>query len=441
MAGTSRLTEWWPGFGGRLLDASLQPIVKSGVLATVFERRSAAVMARVQNFRRFLVIPDRHIGDAILAQSALTAIRDFFPDAVVDFVVNRTAAPVIEGNPEASRILPLFTGGRSLPASELAAVRRVIRKGHYDLCISLDAFVTPADFADDSQPFISIIAHGPAMLRNNCSRPASINHICVQEYRFVHELLSRVARPVSGEEFVGVETRYSDQAIAQAGEFVQSAGIGASTPVVMFNPDAASIYCMMPFEFQAPLLARIVRDAPRGTVVLVGEGHTAVGFGERLRRSLPPSLGAPVRIVPRHLPLDTYGAVIDRADLFASADTGPLHLAASRRVARSGRHRFRNRTAVLSWFGATVPRMSGYDSMQRGFLPSNQDAPSWSYQAGSRCRNITCLDKMMKTCRTVRCFEDVDVDGLAARVASHLHGGRRRVRELPLMGLTGRAAP
>ncbi len=433
MAGTSRLTEWWPGFGGRLLDASLQPLVRSGLLTALFERQLAPVMTRVRNFRRFLVIPDRHIGDAILAQAALTAIRDYFPDASVDFIVNRTAAPVIEGNREATRVLPLFTGGRRIPAPELDALRRIIRDGRYDLCIGLDAFVDPRDLSDGPLPFISIRSHGPAMLHNNCSHPAVVNHICVQEYQFVRELLGMVAEPVRPGGFAGVETRYSDRAIADAAQFLRSAGISGSTRMVMFNPDAASIYCMMPFEFQAPLLGAVVRDAPTDTVVVLGEGHTAAGIGHRLRAALPPKLRERVHLLPRATSLGAYGAVVDRADVFVSADTGPLHLAASRRVARHGGHRFRNATAVLSWFGATVPRMSGYDSMQRGFLPSNQEAPSWCYQAGSRCRNITCLDKMMKTCRTVRCFEEVDVDGLAAQVVAYLRHGRRR--QLPTVSL------
>jgi len=120
--------------------------------------------------------------------------------------------------------------------------------------------------------------------------------------------------------------------------------------------------------------------------------------------------------------LDVYAAVLDYADVFITGDTGPLHLAAARRYARSGSHRFRNRTAVLSLFGATISRMSGYDSSQAGYLAANQDAPSWCYVAASPCRNVTCLNKCFKTCRTVRCFEGANVADLAALVLAHLDG-------------------
>jgi hypothetical protein len=97
-----------------------------------------------------------------------------------------------------------------------------------------------------------------------------------------------------------------------------------------------------------------------------------------------------------------------------------MHLAAARKLSRSGRHDFRNRTAVLSIFGATPARMSGYDSVQPGYLPANQDAPSWSYTAGSPCRNISCLNKIFKTCRFVHCFDDVDAEALACLIEDHL---------------------
>src|ERR1035437_7399663 len=128
-AGTSRLTEMLPVLGAQLLDHSIRPIAGSRVLSALFARRNRTIMRRVKTFRRLLVVPDIHIGDAVLAQSALTAIRDYFPDATIDFVVNRTAAAVIEGNPEVTRVIPLFANTQFPSPAEVRAVRRIIRHG------------------------------------------------------------------------------------------------------------------------------------------------------------------------------------------------------------------------------------------------------------------------------------------------------------------------
>lgn len=420
-AGTSRLTDAFPAFGARFLDATVRPLLGNGALAATFVRRNRTIMRRVKAFRRFLVIPDVHIGDGVLTQPALTAVRDFFPDAEVDYVVNRTVAPLVEGHPDATRVLPIFHGGIYPQPADVAALREIIRTGRYDLCLGFSSLLEPEEQADPAQPFISVMSNGAQIVRNE-SDPVVINHFSYQDYVFVRGVLGMVARPVREERYPGTRTSFSDETIAEAGRFAAEAGLVPGAPVVMFNPDGASPFTIMPFEGQAELLSRIARGAPADTTILIGAGHTVAGMGQRLADALPAGLPVRARLVPTHVPLPVYAALIDRADVFVTGDTGPLHLAAARRHSRSGAHRFRNRTAVLSFFGATMPRMSGYASSQPGFLPASQDAPSWCVLAGSRCHNITCLNKLYKTCREVRCFEHLDVAALAGVAVAHLAG-------------------
>jgi ADP-heptose:LPS heptosyltransferase len=419
--GTSRFTDHFPVFGARLLDSMILPVAGSRTLSAMFERRNRKIMKRVGAFRRFLVIPDVHIGDAVMTQSALTALRDFFPDAEIDYVINRTVAQLIEGNPDATRVIPIFSGAQFPSSADIETLRAIIREGHYDLCLSFSSFLDKQDLVERGRPFVNFMTHTATMLRNE-GDPAQINHFSYQHYQFVRGLLSSVARPIRGEGYQGVRTTNTDEAIGQASRFVTEAGLSQGAPVIMVNPDGASRFSVMPFENQAALLERLVTDTTSDTTILLGAGHTYEGIGKRLVETVPARLRSKFRIIPPSMPLEVYSALMDFADVFITGDTGPLHLAAARRYSRSGHHQFRNHTAVLSLFGATPPRMSGYDSIQRGYLPANQDAPSWCYVAGSPCRNITCLNKYFKTCRTVRCFEHVDVAGLATLVTSHIKG-------------------
>jgi ADP-heptose:LPS heptosyltransferase len=424
-AGTSRLTDLFPVFGARLLDTTVRQTYGSRAVVAMFARRNRKEVKRVRTFRRFLMIPDIHIGDAVMSQAWLMALRDFFPNAEIDYVVNRTVAPLIEGNPDATRILPLFGGGAFPTATDIANLRTLITEGRYDLCLCACTFLEPHDVAGPSQPFLHFVTHGPAILRNERDS-TQINHFSHQGYQFVRDLLSTVAPAVRAGHFAGVRTTYTDAVIEESRRFAAAVGLTGDGPVVMLNPDTASPFTLPPFESQATLLRGIAEGVERDCAILVGAGHTAAGIGDRLVTSLPEALRARVRIIPPDLPLAVYSALIDYADVFISGDTGPLHLAAARRYSRSEGYQFRNRTAVLSIFGATTPRMSGYDSFQPGYLPANQDAPSWCYQAGSPCRNITCLNKMFKTCATVRCFEEVDTKALAALVIRHLQESRTK---------------
>jgi ADP-heptose:LPS heptosyltransferase len=422
-AGSSWLTDAFPHLGARLLDATVQSVGGSRPLVALCTRRSRGIARRMRAFRRFLVIADIHIGDALIAQSALTALRDFFPDAEIDFAVNRAVAPLIEGFPDATRVLAIFQGGELPAAPDVVALRDTVGTGRYDLCVNCSPFISREDVADPRQPFLNFASHGAAILRNE-KDASRINHFGHEAYRFVRSALGTVARPVREERFPGIRTTYSDAAIDGAARFGTSVGLSPTAPVVMYNPDTASRFTLVPFDVQAELLRGIAERAPTTTTILLGAGHSVAGIGERLLAGLPRAVQGRVRIVPPSMPLDTYAALIDFADAFVSGDTGPLHLAAARRYARSGRHQFRNRTAVLSIFGATPPRMSGYDSVRPGYLAANQDAPSFCYQAVSPCRNITCVGKLFKTCATPRCFEHVDVDRLASQVAGHLHSLR-----------------
>ena len=135
---------------------------------------------------------------------------------------------------------------------------------------------------------------------------------------------------------------------------------------------------------------------------------------------MPEKERARITVVPSSLSLDAYGALIDLADVYIAADTGPMHMAAARKVSRSGKHLFKNKTFVISIFGATNPRMSGYDSENPLFPAANQDAPSRVYVSQSPCRNISCMNKLAKTCKKVRCFASLDTGRIIADIQAYL---------------------
>ncbi len=389
-------------------------------MSKLLARSNSQELKKVQKFNKILVIPDTHIGDTVMMQAASTALRDFFPSAEIHYVTNKVATPLVEGNPEISKFIPLFSGGLFPSQKDIDTLSEITRTGNYDLCLNLCAFIQNKDLATPQTAVIHLVSHTPTIIRNE-DDPSKINHFLYQCYRFVRDTLSTVAQPIRPDHLAGVRTTYSDSTIEQAHQSASALGLTAQNRVIMINPDTACDFTLLPFERQSELLHRI---SEMDATILLGAGHTAQGIGQRLIERLPQTSRKKVTIIPPELPLEVYSVLIDSADIFVTGDTGPMHIAASRRYSKSGRFLFRNRTSILSIFGATPPRMSGYDSFQSGYLTPHQEAPSWSYAAGSPCRNITCLNKMFKTCSTVRCFETVDIDLLAGIIA-------KRLSELP----------
>ncbi len=413
---SSLLTRSFPRAGSRLLDLILLPSVGNSLIIALSDHHKRKQVRRFNSFRRFLIVPDSHIGDAIMSQSAATAIRDFFPEAEVDYIVNKTAFPLIEGNPEMTRVIPIFSGALSVTTAETNALRRLMAERQYDICLNFSPFIKCDKINSNGMRTIDFMTRTPILI-NNERKPSQVNHFIYQQYAFTREWLSLISQPRRTDPFKGVRVMLSDSAVDQACRVASEMGLSRTLPLVFFNPDAACLFTLVPFDKQADLLNRIARLK---TSVLLGEGHSEGGIGLRLKETLPLGLRSQIRIVPASLPLEAYAALIDLSDVYVSGDTGPLHVAAAWKYSPTKRFIFRNRTAILSLFGATPARMSGYDSLQRGYLPAYQDAPSWCYTAGSPCRNITCLNKMFKTCRRVRCFEQMDAEGLVGRIGAYL---------------------
>lgn len=415
-AGSSQITEYFPKSGAAFLDATVKPFLGSSSIGKILSSQNLKQLKKVSQFQKILVIPDTHIGDTVMMQAASTALRDFFPEAEIHYVTNRTATPLVEGNPEISKIIPLFSGGLFPKPEDILFLKGLVQTEKYDLCLNLCAFIQNKAIAANQTAILHLTSQTPKIVQNE-DDPSQINHFLYQCYRFIRDSLSQVAQPVRPDFLAGVRTTYSDSAIELAHQHLAKFGVQPHHKVVMVNPDTACEFTQLPFDRQAELLGRI---SDLDAKILIGAGHTAKGIGQRLIATLSSESQRQVALIPNELSLEVYSALIDAADVFITGDTGPMHIAASRRFSKSGKHRFRNQTSVLSIFGATPPRMSGYDSFQPGYLPPHQDAPSWSYAAGSACRNITCLNKMFKTCSQVRCFETVDIAYLSNLVADRL---------------------
>ncbi len=413
---TSRLTGAFPRMGAAVLDGIVNASIGNPILAMYAHLRNQRTAGRIRSFQRFLVIPDIHIGDAIMTQAAVTALRDFFPEAHIDYVINKSAAPMIEGNPEATRVLPMFSNGLFITRDELRALRGLARRESYDLCLNFNPYIKNEYIVADGQRILNIVTLAPFILRREWNS-SHINHFIHHDYWFVRELLTPLVPLRRRDRFRGVRLTLPASARERARRFATETGLESGRPLVLLNPDGASPYTRIPFGRQAILLARL---AGLDAEILMNSGHTIAGIGDRLRATLPPDLRPRVRIIPPDVPLEAYAAIADLCDVFISGDTGPLHIAAARRFPADGDSPYRNRTAVISCFGGTPARMSGYDAFQPGFLPANQDAPSWNFTAGSPCRNITCVNKLQKTCSFPRCFDDMDIEGLVGRVKSHL---------------------
>ena len=402
------VTTLFPQGGAGVLDRLFYPLLGNRFLVDYFRKRNLRKLTLLPVPRRILVVSDIHIGDAVLLQTAVSALRDFFPDAKIDYMVKQSVACLLEGHPDISTLWPLFTGGQFPNGQDLQHVQEMAVK--YDLVFNFCPFINTGQFPEPKKVF-NVVTQAPAFARNEW-KGKGINHISYQAHRFIYEIFHPSYPLHRARAFEGPALFLSEAAVEAAGRFEKESA-GGKGPLVFLNPETASPFTQIPVRHQAEILSRLAELPCR---ILLGEGHSDKGLAEKILWSLPIWKRGKVALVPSRLPLDVYAALQDRSDVFISGDTGPLHLAAALKKSRERTHAFRNRTSVISVFGATPPRLSGYDSFREDYLEAGQEAPSRVVQSESSCRNFSCMHKMGKACDSRGCFRALDVDSVLSGV-------------------------
>ncbi len=410
------MTTWFPRGGAWFFNSTIPPILGNKLLVQHIRHKNLRNLRGVPQFKKILVIPDIHIGDAVMMQGAVQAFRDFFPAARIDYVIKKSVACLIEGNPAISNLYPVFTGGVFPDPNDIESIQKLVVENQYDLCFNCSPFFEDDRLFPQGQKILNFLTVAPQLVRNEIDQ-TGINHFLFQSYLFVEKLLRETISFLPDKPFPGVPVTLSDEAHEKAKTLLSESGVPTGKPLVFMNPDTASRYTLMPFEHQAAMLKQILET---DSIVLFGTAFVHKDVEKKLLETLSADEKKKVVVVPSTLPIDAYAALVDFADVFISGDTGPLHIAAARKYSRTGNVKFRNRTFVISVFGATPARMSGYDSTNPLFPPANQDVWSKTYVSESPCRNITCVNKMAKTCQKVRCYEALDVGKIVADVKLHL---------------------
>jgi ADP-heptose:LPS heptosyltransferase len=413
---SSLLTDFSPRMGAWLLNTMITGLLGNQFLIKIGLHKDIYRLKQIKEFRRILVIGDLNIGDAINLQASISALHDFFPDTEIDYMINRAALSLIEGNPEISTIWSVFSGPVLPNQNDYESVEHIVAERHYDVIFNFCPFFKENGFFPQGQKVVNYAVLASILMRNEKDSRGK-NHVVHQVHQLIHTLFSGRMIPKRKAPFKGITLTLSDSAIEQARHFLKSNNLFKGDPLICYNPDTSSPFTRVPLGQQVSILTKLAQLPYK---ILLGAGHTA----KDIERSLVGPLSLPQRkkitIIPPSMPLDSYAALIDFSDLFITGDTGLLHIAGAHKVARSKTYTFRNKTAIFSIFGATPARMYGYDSERSDFFPANQEAPSHVYISESPCRNVTCINKMAKTCKAVNCFQFIDTEKILSDIRSYL---------------------
>ncbi len=271
---------------------------------------------------KFLVVRLDRIGDALLTLPVFAALRKQFPLARISALVRPPSRAIAERCPHVDETV-VYDYGPGGPHRSLRGYLRLvreIRRRRFDA-----AFLPHPTLRSHLLCFLA----GVPVRIGYRARGAWLLTQSIPDRR--HEGLQHEARNaldvlkpfgITADAEPGIFEVFAEDE-RQAQQALGAAGADPSGEFVVFHAGSSSVSKCWPKERFAAL-GRLMRDRWGAAVVLVGDARHA-GLGAEIRRAV----GEGCADLTGKTSLECLGAILRRAKVFISNDSGPVHLAAA----------------------------------------------------------------------------------------------------------------
>jgi heptosyltransferase I len=286
---------------------------------------------------RILIIRLSAIGDVVRVLPALHCIRETFPNAQIDWVVEQKSAAILEGHPAIDQLL-VFERPQDLKesAKEFWALCNQIRANRYDMVMDFHGIFKSGVLARFSG----------AKERYGFARPRSQELSYLFTNRKVrlgsevtnrmHENLALCEGFAKGWKSLDVIMHIPDDALDMSEAFMEENFAGAKKVVAVHVP-VDRHEKQWPLRHFATLTDMLLSDGRFDVLLTWGPGQL-----DMVREVASMTSRNPI-IAPETDGLKQYMALIQQSDLYFGGDTGPMHIASALDI------------PVVSVFGGTNP--------------------------------------------------------------------------------------
>jgi lipopolysaccharide heptosyltransferase II len=317
---------------------------------------------------RILLVRLRQIGDVVFTTPAIRAIRQRFPDALLSYIVEPAAAPIVLNNPHLDEVIvaPRRRGARGV-LDDLLLGRR-LRAARFDVAIDFHggpraSLLTWLSGAPQRLGYE--VAGRSWMYTRRIARPRELRarHSVENQWDLLAPL--GIAPPDRSHHPVEMP---ADAAVAAAvGDRLTAAGVTREDRLIVVHVSAGNPFRRWPAAYFVDLAVSLAAADPRRRV-LVTSGPSERDAADRVIALAQARLGgARDRQVLScgEFSLAELRALLDRAALYIGGDSGPLHVAATTGV------------PIVGLYGPTLPARSApwrdsawiTESVDAGALP------------------------------------------------------------------------
>ncbi|MEO5896101.1 MAG: glycosyltransferase family 9 protein [Vicinamibacterales bacterium] len=300
---------------------------------------------------RVLLIRLRLIGDVVFTTPIPRAIKRAFPGALVSYLVEEAAAPVVATNPYIDDVIviPRARGMRRVMDDVRLALR--LRRKRYDIVIDLhggprSSWITWASGAGQRIGY-EIKGRG-WMYSRQVARPRELRarHSVMNQWDLLEAIDGWPGGPPDPARDA-VDMPSDPGADAAIERRLAAVGITPSDELILAHVSAGNPFRRWPEPAFTEVLATLARESPRRRVIVSSgpsDHAAAVRIAEAARRALGEHAGRIVEF--GEFNLSELRSLIARSRLFIGGDTGPLHIAAT------------TATPIVGLYGPTLPARS-----------------------------------------------------------------------------------
>lgn len=281
---------------------------------------------------RFLLVRLGSLGDVMFTLPAVAALRESFPSAQIDWLIDRRWLPLVAGNPHVTNVIEL----RDRAAATYIQCARKLRERRYSCAIDIQGLYKSA--------LLTRISGAPRRIgftrefvREAGAAALYTEKIAPREPHMVGQNMELAMAAGAKRIPAQFPLSISGDATREVDALLKNMG---AAHFAVFSPGGGWRSKCWPAERFGEVAARVTRESGLRCLVNVGPGE------EELAQLAVKSSAGALQELPA-IPLDQLMALLRRASLVVAADSGPLHLA----VALG--------TPVVGLFGPTSPARNG----------------------------------------------------------------------------------
>jgi len=292
-----------------------------------------------KEYKKILIFNVNWLGDVLFSTAVIRNVRRNFPDSFIACIVPSRCYPVLKGNPHLDEIIIFDEKDRHKGIFELLNFVQVLRKKKFDV-----VYLLHRSF---SRALICRLAGIPERIGHHTKKRGFLltKKIIPPKKDSLHRIdyyLDIIEKAGLRVEDRHTEFFVSDEDLEFTQAFLNKNSVGKGDLAVVINPGGNWPPKRWPKDYWAELADKLI-EGFKAKVIITGS-LADLSLAQHIKERM---INKPI-IACGAFNIKQLGALAKKADLFITADTGPLHIANSV-----------GEKKIIALFGPTSPEVTG----------------------------------------------------------------------------------